>query len=63
LNGYLGEEMMQLFIDAGPIPQNVQFNEEWSDVMYAHFDNRLVEKGLTQEQIDELKKEAKVGNR
>jgi hypothetical protein len=31
--------MMQLFIDAGPIPNNVQFNEEWSDVMYNHYED------------------------
>lgn len=29
LNGYLGEEMMQLFKDAGPIPPNVMFSKNW----------------------------------
>lgn len=29
LNGYTGIEMIRMFIDAGPIPQNVWFSEEW----------------------------------
>jgi hypothetical protein len=29
LNGYYGWEMMQMFIDAGPIPENVYVSEEW----------------------------------
>lgn len=31
LNGYTGFEMMQMFIEAGPIPQNVFISEEWHD--------------------------------
>lgn len=58
LNGYLGEEMMQLFIDAGPIPSNVQFNEEWSDVMYKYMQHDT-SNDLSQEEIEKLKKEAK----
>lgn len=30
LNGYTGREMMQMFKDAGPIPQNVLFSEVWA---------------------------------
>ena len=29
LNGYTGIEMIRMFIDAGPIPENVVFSEEW----------------------------------
>lgn len=29
LNGYTGIEMIRLFIDAGPIPENVCISEEW----------------------------------
>lgn len=29
LNGYTGMEMMQMFINAGPMPENVQVSEEW----------------------------------
>ena len=29
LNGYTGMEMIQMFKDAGPIPDNVWFSEEW----------------------------------
>lgn len=29
LNGYTGIEMIQMFIAAGPIPDNVWFSEEW----------------------------------
>lgn len=57
LNGYLGEEMMQLFIDAGPIPSNVQFNEEWSDVMYKYMQHDT-SNDLSQEEVEKLKKEA-----
>jgi hypothetical protein len=31
LNGYLGEEMLEMFKQAGPIPSNVVFNKEWVD--------------------------------
>lgn len=31
LNGYLGEEMLAMFKQAGPIPSNVVFNKEWID--------------------------------
>jgi hypothetical protein len=34
LNGYTGEEMMDMFYEAGPIPSNVMFSEEWSKVPY-----------------------------
>lgn len=29
LNGYTGFEMIRMFIDAGPIPENVYFSKEW----------------------------------
>ena len=29
LNGYTGFEMIGMFIDAGPIPDNIWFSEEW----------------------------------
>lgn len=29
LNGYTGIEMIRMFLDAGPVPQNVWFSEEW----------------------------------
>lgn len=29
LNGYTGEEMIDMFIAAGPIPNNIIFSEEW----------------------------------
>lgn len=29
LNGYTGQEMIQMFLDAAPIPENVWFSEEW----------------------------------
>ena len=29
LNGYTGIEMIRMFIDAGPIPENVHVSEEW----------------------------------
>lgn len=29
LNGYTGIEMIRMFIDAGPIPENVWVSEEW----------------------------------
>ena len=31
LNGYLGEEMLAMFKQAGQIPSNVVFNKEWTD--------------------------------
>lgn len=31
LNGYSGDEMLQMFVDAGPAPSNVLFSEEWVD--------------------------------
>ena len=31
LNGYLGEEMLAMFKQAGQIPSNVIFNKEWTD--------------------------------
>ena len=59
LNGYLGEEMMQLFIDAGPIPNNVQFNEEWSDVMYNHYeDNNKLNNNNDSELSEDEQREA-----
>lgn len=30
LNGYTGYEMIRMFIDAGPIPDNVWVSEEWA---------------------------------
>lgn len=29
LNGYTGIEMIRMFLDAGPIPENVYVSEEW----------------------------------
>ncbi len=29
LNGYTGIEMIRMFIDAGPIPENIWFSMEW----------------------------------
>ena len=29
LNGYTGIEMIRMFLDAGPVPDNVWFSEEW----------------------------------
>ena len=29
LNGYTGQEMIEMFIEAGPIPENIVFSEEW----------------------------------
>lgn len=29
LNGYTGIEMIRMFLDAGPIPENVWFSDEW----------------------------------
>ena len=29
LNGYTGYEMIRMFIDAGPVPDNVWFSQEW----------------------------------
>ena len=29
LNGYTGYEMIEMFIEAGPIPENIWFSEEW----------------------------------
>ena len=31
LNGYLGEEMLAMFKQAGQIPSNIVFNKEWTD--------------------------------
>lgn len=31
LNGYLGEEMLAMFKQAGEIPSNIVFNKEWTD--------------------------------
>lgn len=31
LNGYLGYEMLEMFKDAGPIPNNIIFSKEWID--------------------------------
>ena len=33
LNGYSGEEMAQMFKNAGPIPNNVMFSSNWSDMI------------------------------
>ena len=29
LNGYTGIEMIEMFVEAGPIPENVIFSKEW----------------------------------
>jgi hypothetical protein len=31
LNGYSGLEMIEMFLDASPIPENVVFSKEWID--------------------------------
>lgn len=31
LNGYTGIEMIEMFKEAGPIPENIIFSEEWID--------------------------------
>ena len=31
LNGYNGQEMIEMFIEAGPIPANIMFSKEWVD--------------------------------
>jgi len=31
LNGYSGDQMIDMFIEAGPIPSNVMFSKEWED--------------------------------
>ena len=31
LNGYTGYEMIDMFLKAGKIPDNVYFSEEWYD--------------------------------
>lgn len=31
LNGYTGIEMIHMFIDAGPIPDNIVISEEWAN--------------------------------
>ncbi len=43
LNGYTGYEMIQMFIDAGPIPENVYVSEEWfnTGLFDAPGDNKL----------------------
>lgn len=30
LNGYTGIEMIRMFLNAGPVPENVWFSEEWA---------------------------------
>ena len=31
LNGYTGLEMIRMFLDAGPIPENIYVSKEWHD--------------------------------
>lgn len=31
LNGYSGNQMIDMFIEAGPIPSNIMFSKEWKD--------------------------------
>ncbi len=31
LNGYTGLEMIRMFLDAGPIPENIHVSQEWYD--------------------------------
>lgn len=31
LNGYTGLEMIDMFLEAGPIPDNIVFSKEWID--------------------------------
>ena len=31
LNGYTGLEMIDMFLEAGPIPDNIIFSKEWID--------------------------------
>ena len=39
LNGYTGIEMIKMFDDAGPIPENIWFSQEWYDFYYRHLHN------------------------
>ena len=49
LNGYTGEEMIDMFIAAGPIPNNVIFSEEW--VKTGKFNQAEIEN--TQQKLDD----------
>lgn len=40
LNGYTGYEMMRMFADAGPVPENVAFSREWVDAGFPDSFNR-----------------------
>jgi hypothetical protein len=40
-NGYIGAEMIQMFIEAGPIPSNVLFSRAW--VSTGMFDQTIKE--------------------
>ena len=39
LNGYTGIEMIKMFDNAGPIPENIWFSQEWHDFYYRHLHN------------------------
>lgn len=40
LNGYTGIEMIKMFDEAGNIPSNVWFSQEWHDFYYRHLHDR-----------------------
>lgn len=33
LNGYSGLEMLKMFLNAGEIPENIYFSQEWKDIL------------------------------
>ena len=39
LNGYTGIEMIKMFDEAGNIPENIWFSQEWYDFYYRHLHN------------------------
>lgn len=39
LNGYYGVEMIEMFDEAGTIPENIWFSQEWYDFYYRHLHN------------------------
>lgn len=39
LNGYTGIEMIKMFDDAGTIPENIWFSQEWYDFYHRHLHN------------------------
>jgi len=60
LNGYTGLEMIDMFIKAGVIPDNIYFSQEW--VNTGRFDSGLtnessdIQNSATQDEIEEAKR-------